>query len=611
MRILFIVISVLGLAALPYFYMTSPGFGWQWVWLGLYVAVQFSFFFMVDRIFSDWSFGRAVISFVFALGWIYSSHANAFSSMGPLMWGATILTLLVFTLSFYCLIYWLEKPFLKKQNPTRWWWGVLYGVLPALIWCVYFFTYFPGKMSYDSFWQWDMAHHIMPYNAWHPVLHTWFIQATTWLADTPASYIVVQIILVSTIVGYALYCLQKLGVPLIWVMMIDLFYAFDPVNGFFAVTMWKDIPFAAFILLLTVLFTKIILSNGEWLKQPLHLIFLILIAFITMCLRDNGVEVVLVSLVLFIAFLKGTRWRMTMVLIPVVILYFLFSGPLFNVFHVIRNPLNQALAIPSQQIADTYKTNGQFTPKLKHYFDRILPAQDWKKDYQPYKVDPIKLDPAYHASVINDSFSTYLGNWAKLLELNPVTFVKAYMKQVAVIWEFHKTPQLNPYLTSSHDLGHYGLSTKLHVHLHHVHSKQEQMKAAYQHYVKRTRYASPKIPVMSYAQYKKTAIQALAPLKTRSLFPKLKPFLNKVYRGLHHHGLKNYFLKGAIPGLLLLMVLVAAIRREGWKIIGMFLPVGFVIITTAMAMPAPDYRYLFGFIFTVPFLFLAGKLEVD
>lgn len=611
MKILFTIISILGLAALPFFYMTHPGLSWQWVWLGLYAVVQFFFILMYDRIHSERSLIRAGISLALALAWVYSSHTHAFSSMGPVMWLVTFLTLWVFAQSFYCLIYWLEQPFAKNLNPTAWWWGILYGLLPALVWCVYFFAYFPGKMTYDSFWQWDMAHHIMPYNAWHPVLHTWLIQATTWLADTPASYTAIQIILVSAIVGYALYSLQSLGVPLIWVILIDLFYAFDPVNGFYTITMWKDIPFAAFVLLLTVLLARILFSNGEWLERPAHMIALILIAFVTMCLRDNGVEVVLAALVLFIAFVRGTRVRMAFVLIPVVVLYFLFSGPLMNAFHVIKNPLNQALAVPSQQIAATYKKQGHFTPKLKNYFDRILPAQDWAKDYKPYTANPIKLDRNYHASVINDSFSAYLENWAKLLELNPVIFVKAYLKQMAVIWEFHKTPRIKPYFTTGDDLQHYGLATKLHVHLPGAHTKSEQLKKAYQHYVQRTRYASPKLAIMPYQQYKKAVSHALSPLKTKSLLPGVKPVLNRVYRGIQHGGFKNYFLKGAIPGLLLLFVLVAAIRREGWRMIGMFLPVGFVIITVAMAMPAPDYRYLFDFIFTVPFLFLAGKLEVD
>jgi hypothetical protein len=612
-RVVYLLVSLLGWVATSFFYMTHPEFGWQWIWLGAYVVLHLSFLPLLDQIFSKFSIKRGVFSLILAGAWVYSSHTHAFSSMGPLMAIVTVLTLFMFALSFYCLIYWLEKPFSNqgKRRPM-WWWGVIYGLVPALIWFIYLLTYSPGKMTYDSFWQWDMAHRIMPYNAWHPMLHTWFIQATTWLYNSPAAYSVVQIVIVSAIVGYALYNLQAFGVPVIWVVLIDIVYALDPVNGFYVITMWKDIPFAAFILLLTVLFAKVVFSKGVWLKRPSHIIALILVAFIAMNLRDNGVEVVIAALVLFIAFVKGTRRRMAIVTVSVMILYFLFNGPLMNALHVIKNPLNQALAIPSQQIAATYKEHGHFTPELKHYFNQILPEENWVKDYNPYSADPIKHDPIYHSAVINQSFSTYLKNWASLLALNPRTFVSAYLNQVAVIWQFQSSANMNPYFTSGLDLQDYPLGIKLNAPNHNWgDAKPKLMKAAYQHYIQQTKLASPKLPVMSFVQYKKAATQTVAPLTTKSLLPHFKPVLDKVFRGVQHKTFKNYFLKGAIPLLLLLIGLIAAIRRRRGEAIGIFLPACFVLITIGMAMPAPDFRYSFSFIFTVPFLFLLGKLEVD
>jgi hypothetical protein len=137
------------------------------------------------------------------------------------------------------------------------------------------------------------------------------------------------------------------------------------------------------------------------------------------------------------------------------------------------------------------------------------------------------------------------------------------------------------------------------------------MRAAYQHYVEQTKAASPKLPVMSFGDYEKAVGQTVAPLTTKSVLPQVKPVLDTVFATIEGTPLKNYLLKGAIPLMVLVIGLAAAFMRRGKAILGIFLPAGFVLITIAMAMPAPDFRYSFSFIFTVPFLFLIGKLEVD
>lgn len=75
-----------------------------------------------------------------------------------------------------------------------------------------------------------------------------------------------QIIVVSLIVGFAIYTLVKMGAH-IWIgVCISIGYAIYPAAMFYSATAWKDFPFAAFILLFTVLILKIVQSNGMWLK---------------------------------------------------------------------------------------------------------------------------------------------------------------------------------------------------------------------------------------------------------------------------------------------------------------------------------------------------------
>lgn len=524
-------------------------------------------------------------------------------------WLEAIVTVCVIALSFYLTISELEQPFAKTARKPNRWWILVYGAIPFLTWMCYFLTYFPGKMTYDSFWQWDMAHGIKPYNNWHPILHTWLIQASTLIYNSPASYVSLQIIAVSCVVAYALFVLQRLGMPMPMVMFLDFVYAWNPVNGFYVITMWKDIPFATAILLLTVLFAKITQTEGLWLHRKRNLIILAIVSFLAMALRDNGPEVVVAALVVFILLFRAARSRMLLVSIPVVALYFIFNGPVLNYFHVIKNPLNQALAIPSQQIAATYQHNGKFTPALSAYFDSILPAKNWAKDYNPYTVDPIKHDPAYHSEVIQASFSKYLENWARLLALNPGTFIEAYLNQVAEIWQFHTAQGMDPYFDTGSELQQYPLGLKM---MAPTQSETEpvnsMMKQAYRAYVKEMQTTFPGSAVPSYQQYRASAFRAVGPLQTKSKQPAWKPFFDKLYSGVTNTW-KNYFTKGALPLFVLLLSLIASIRRFKSRGIIVFAPVLFVIITIAMAMPATDFRYCFSFVFSIPFLVFYGKLS--
>ncbi|HET6871888.1 MAG TPA: DUF6020 family protein, partial [Sporolactobacillaceae bacterium] len=470
----------------------------------------------------------------------------------------------------------------------------------------YFLAYYPAKMNADSFWQWAMAHKVTPYNDWHPVLHTWMIQATMGIYNSPASYIILQIVIMALVISYALFSFQKLGLPLWLAIVIDLFYALNPVNGFLAITMWKDIPFSASILLLTVLLIKMA-NDHDWIKKRSHVIGFVIVCFFASNLRSNGFEVVLASLLITVALLKGVRRRLLFLMVPILVLQFTFIGPVMSYFSVIKPPLNEALAIPSQQIAATYKYHGKFTPQLRAYFDQILPAKKWRKDYIPYNVNPIKWDKHYNAEVITANFPHYLSNWASLMMLNPKIFVRAYMKQVAVIWQFTTPKGIKPYLVTPINLQQYPAYVKMRAPKYSIHLPYNKMvKASYEYNNQFLRSHGRK--ALTFAEYQARLKQTFEPLKTTPASKQLRKTMDKLLNHTRFNW-KNYFVKGAIPLFFMLLSLVAAIsryKRRGWMV---YLPAIFVILTMAMAIPATDFRYSYGFAFSVPFLLIYPKLR--
>ncbi|MBX6353458.1 MAG: hypothetical protein IRZ10_08980 [Thermoflavifilum sp.] len=499
----------------------------------------------------------------------------------------------------------LTQPWVRNTRPCARWWGILYAVIPIAGWMPYFFAYFPAKMTYDSFWQWAQAHHITPYNNWHPILDTWIIEATSKLYNSPASYIVLQIIVMACVVAYALRFLQTMGMPQWLVLTLDFFYALNPAIGILAITMWKDILFAALILFFTTMVAKMV-HDPSWLSPWRHVLLLIVVCFLVMNMRQNGPETVLASLVVLTLILKELRWRLVAVSASVLALFLAFNGPVLRYYHVIRNPLNEALAIPTQQIAATYKYGGTFTPELKAYFNRILPADHWVKDYNPYTVNPIKWDPQYRSSVITDNFPAYLRNWAHLLVLNPGIFIRAYMDQTAEIWQFSSPSQMRPYLDTPLNLQDYALSVRIRASSHAA-NPTIMIKESYMHYVSTLRSFHTSQPLPTYAEFTEGIQRTLEPLHTNSRFADLRSRIDWVFQQMAVTW-QNYFVKGAIPFFLLILSLVASIRRFGSRGLAVYLPAIFVVVTLAMSMPATDFRYQFGFAFTVPFLLFYPKL---
>jgi|GEM_PF-2685941 len=606
-------LSLLGIVVVAFTYMKSLRPTWQLLLLAVYAVVHYLLLHRARRRLS-WSAAKGVASFLLAAAWMYSSHDKPLTSYHPLTLLTAVLSIFMIAFTLYLALLELGTPFPKRLlRAQAWqtglgWWAVL-SAIPLLGWLPYFLAYFPGKMTYDSFWQWDQAHGITPYNDWHPVLHTWIIQACAWVFNSPASYILLQIAVTCAAVGYAMYVLLRYGMPLWLVVVIDLVYAVNPVNGFFVVTMWKDIPFAAILLVLTVIVFQIVASKGRWLQNLWNLILFIATAFVTMNLRHNGPEAVIASVVVALIALRGVRARLFISLVSMLGLYALFNGPVMTYAHVVKNPLNQALAIPSQQIAATYTYDGKFTPKLRAYFDSILPASHWAADYQPYSVNPIKHDSEYNSAVIQGHLTAYLKNWAGLLVRNPGIFIQSYLNQVAAVWEFHSATGLTPYFDTSASLQSYPLGLQLM-----APDKTAKgpfstvVRQSYEAYVKTLASQFPGVEPKTYAQYYKAAQAAVKPLQSRNLFPGARTLLNKVYWRIQHTW-TNYFTKGAIWLFLLVLSLVGTWSRQGFRGVVPYLPAVFLLITVLMAMPATDFRYSFSWIFPVPFLFFAGKLR--
>ncbi|AIS59500.1 DUF6020 family protein [Listeria ivanovii] len=576
----------------------------------IFLAVLIVLYFRQVKAFQfQWS--MSITAVALSLFWMASSY-NGGPYGGNFIFNSIILIATFFAITAFVLLLIQELKMeykVKNQYKPKWTLFALFALIPFLVWMMSFLAYYPAKMTFDSYFQWGMAHGIRQYSEWHPMLHTLWIQATSFIYNSPASYIFSQIVVVSLIVGYAVYTLVKMGAR-IWIgIVISIGYAVYPVAMIYSATAWKDFPFAAFILLFTVLILKTVQSNGEWLKNWWHFAAFILVAFICINLRNNGIMIVVASLVFLLIFMKNFRIIIGGILIGTLGLNFLFSFIMTNGLHAQSNPLNQALAIPSQQIGATFYNDGDFTPELKEYFTSILPEENWEKDYNPYTVDPIKHDAEYDASVIEDDFGLYIKNWFKLLTHNFGIYVGAYLDQIAVIWQFDSPDDYKVYFDTPVDIQDMRYDVKAFAKFFPDGLSEEEMnKLGYENYQKEYKETTGK-EAIGYDEYKERIKDSTNPLISITKSAGIKKITDDIYTKTTEEW-QNYLLKGAIPLFFLMIAIASVCFQSSKKRLLIFVPVLMAIITIAVAMPATDFRYCYSFVFTVPIVFFATKLKV-
>ncbi|WP_079527289.1 DUF6020 family protein [Halobacillus hunanensis] len=356
---------------------------------------------------------------------------------------------------------------LKMREVSRWR-ILLYAVPSILIWSLYLVAYFPGTMTPDSFSHWEQIH-TYDFSNWHPVVYTWYILGLTSIWETPAIVAFSQIVVIAIISGYMVYSLEKRGFSRRWLWPGLMLFALFPLNGIFAIAMWKDIFFSAFLFLFTILVFNIVSTKGKWLASNGHLFILGLTVLGVSFMRNNGLPIFIVMAILMMITFRKYLKRLVLTLGLVVVVYFVVSGPFYSYMDVSSTSPNEALGIPTQQIAKVIVEDGDLTKEQRTYLNKILPLEKWEEKYNPYITNPIKFAGKYNQEVIFNDFPYYLKTWASIVSNNFGLAVEAYLDQTSLLWQINQpddgytsTYARNVYLYNDYGLKTDPLSNTLH-----------------------------------------------------------------------------------------------------------------------------------------------------
>ena len=121
-----------------------------------------------------------------------------------------------------------------------------YAMPCIIIWSIGLLIFWPGMMSHDSIIQWNQLSQNR-YSNIQPVFHTLFMKSITLIWDSPGAVCLVQILMLSTLLGFFLKELESLGIKKKYIWLSSALIAINPINIVLSITLWKDILYTILV----------------------------------------------------------------------------------------------------------------------------------------------------------------------------------------------------------------------------------------------------------------------------------------------------------------------------------------------------------------------------
>ena len=351
---------------------------------------------------------------------------------------------------------------------------------PWKIWLIYtglifvcmlplFLLNFPGTMTVDSFDQLAQARGLAPYSDHHPWVHTLVIQAfysigykiTGNVYAGIATYTLMQMLIMAMSTAYAIAALSESGLGKKGRILMFLSFVIYPYNLAYAITMWKDVLFAASVLVLTVTIYRVFVSNdltGATGRVGVRDIILLVISGIFMCLlRHNGFYAYILTFAVILIYELITARKQTAVgnaqdkdadiqkksdpykgriaLYVVAVIFTLavsalVRGPVERVCNVEAGDFAHNIPIPLQQIGRVVYDRCKLTDEERASIERINTLSFVCEEYTPGGADPMMQWVMYGDSdYLLAHKAEYISLWIRLGLKHPEEYIRAYIDQ--------------------------------------------------------------------------------------------------------------------------------------------------------------------------------------
>lgn len=340
---------------------------------------------------------------------------------------------------------------------------ILVFLIPIIILSTILFAFFPGIMSYDSENQWNQVQSGQINNA-HPFLTTYVMYLLSKIWNNPTVVALFQIIVFSLMWGAISLYIFKKNYKKSYIYNIIL--CFIPIIFIYAITLWKDILYSYFLLILSFMLLK-----GVDKKYDYNIVESLLIGFflaLTMLYRHNGIIVGILLLIVFIykLFKFKVKFKKIFVLFLATISSFLILNlpkQLFLYEEPVQN--NQASLSTADSyvifVLSTFYNNNSITDKKDlEIMHNIVEEKIWKEYYNPSLINIIVSRPEIDRNYFAENKKIIYNLLIKYSIKKPHILIKHYLMADALLYNPYPLSEVYvfPYSEWYPTYGFYGIT---------------------------------------------------------------------------------------------------------------------------------------------------------
>ena len=236
-------------------------------------------------------------------------------------------------------------------------------------------------------------------------------------------YSFVQIsILLGTLV-YTLVYLKRNNIKMRFIYPLLVLYVLLPVFPMYAMTATKDVMYTSFVILFIIEIHKV-LTNFKITKK--RLAYIILLSILVCLMRNNGIFVVVPTLLSMVLFIKENKIKILISGGFVIGFIIIYSNILLPYFNISQTSKREALSIPFQQTAlYVKKYDEEVTEEEKNAINKILDYAKINEKYLPDFSDPVK--ETYNKYATRDDLKNYFKVWFNQFLKHPVIYFESIL----------------------------------------------------------------------------------------------------------------------------------------------------------------------------------------
>lgn len=309
-----------------------------------------------------------------------------------------------------------------------------------LCWLPYYLYQYPGIMTPDSVNQFEQVLGLVPYSNHHPWVHTlvfgFFYRLgyalTGDMVSAVSVYTFFQMCLLAGSIAYFITTLRTYRIRPFVLLLITGFYALVPYHAVFSVTIWKDIPFAAAVLLFGCSILRLSIHSS------IHVQTLILftISGVMICLfRSNGWYAFLFALPFLLFGFRGKAKAIYPLLFLILCCAAIVKYPVMRAFQVEQPDFIESVSIPMQQITAVICNDRPLTAEETALIEEVVDLTYIHELYNPGFADNIKeLVRAGDQDYLVAHKKEFFRLWLHLGLRYPGDYLTAYVNQTYGYW---------------------------------------------------------------------------------------------------------------------------------------------------------------------------------